>query len=162
MTADATIAAARDVLDGSLAELRTTADGCTADELNERPAGGDTNPIAVLVTHALHSTRAWLSVAVGAAQPERDRPSEFRVVVDDPSAFMAWIDAMADDCRAILATDEPFDPAMDGVPTWRFDEHDDTEPEPVTAAWALLHALAHLREHVGHAQLTRDVVGRVP
>ena len=32
------------------------------------------------------------------------------------------------------------------------------EREPLRAAWALLHALAHLREHVGHAQLTRDVV----
>ena len=30
--------------------------------------------------------------------------------------------------------------------------------EPVTWAWALLHALGHLREHVGHAQLTRQLL----
>ena len=29
--------------------------------------------------------------------------------------------------------------------------------EPVTAAWALIHALVHLREHVGHAELTRQL-----
>jgi hypothetical protein len=28
----------------------------------------------------------------------------------------------------------------------------------VTAAWALLHALDHLGEHVGHAHLTRQLL----
>ena len=27
----------------------------------------------------------------------------------------------------------------------------------MSAAWALIHALEHLREHVAHAQLTRQV-----
>ncbi len=48
----------------------------------------------MLVTHAMHSTRSWLSLATGAPLPERDRPAEFLVVVDDPEAFIGWFDAM--------------------------------------------------------------------
>jgi hypothetical protein len=151
--ADPTIEAARDILGNSLDELRKALDGCSADQLNRRPSGDDTNGLAVLATHALGSTRSWLSLAVVAPLPDRDRDAEFRVVVDDPSAFLAAVDATAGECRALLETDRPFDPAMVGSAPWRTYDSE----EPVTAAWALLHALEHLREHVGHAQLTRQL-----
>ncbi len=152
---DATIAAARAIVGDSLAELRKAIEGCSVDQLNRRPAGDDTNGLAVLVTHTLHSTRAWLSLAVGAPLPERDRPAEFAAVVDDPDAFLATFDTFATDCRALLETEAPFEPGRVGTAPWR---PGDLAREPVTAAWALLHAIAHLREHVGHAQLTRQVV----
>lgn len=152
--ADPIVVAARDVLDEALDGLRAAIDGCTAEALNRRPAGDDTNGLAVLATHALSSTRSWLSLAVGAPLPPRDRPAEFAVVVDDPVPFVASLDAVAAECRELLATDRAFDPARAGTAPWRTQAAD----EPVTAAWALLHALAHLREHVGHAQLTRQVV----
>jgi hypothetical protein len=153
--ADPTIEAARELLADSLVEMRKAVDGCTADQLNARPGGDDTNALAVLVTHAMHSTRSWLSLATGAPAPERDRPSEFRVVVDDPDAFLAWFDGIGEECRSFLDRDVSFDPGAVGRPTWR---SDDGEEPPVTAAWALLHALEHLREHVGHAQLTRQLL----
>lgn len=156
--ADVTIEAARDILDDSLSELRKAVDGCSVEQLNRRPAGDDSNGLAVLSTHALHSSRSWLSLATGTESPPRDRPAEFRVVVDDPDDFLAWFDATAGECRAILDAAATFEPASTGTPSWRFDELDDREQEPVTAAWALQHALAHLNEHVGHAQLTRQVL----
>jgi hypothetical protein len=152
--ADPVIVAARQVLDDSLVQLRAAVDGCTAERLNRRPAGDDTNGLAVLATHALHSTRAWLSIAVGAEPPQRDRPAEFTVVADDAERFLAGIDELAASCRSVLDTEAPFEPDRTGTPTWQPQQ----DREPVTAAWALLHALAHLREHVGHAQLTRQVV----
>jgi hypothetical protein len=151
---DPTIQAARELLDDSLDELRTAVDGCTAEELNRRPTDGDTNTLAVLVTHATLSTRSWLSLATGAPAPERDRPAEFLVVVDDAHAFMDRFDAVADECRALLEGDVAFDPGATGTAAWRTESAD----EPVTWAWALLHALEHLREHVGHAQLTRQLL----
>jgi uncharacterized protein DUF664 len=48
-----------------------------------------------------------------------------------------------------LSTDDPFDAGV--VRT------DPRTGEQVTAGWALLHAIEHLREHVGHAQLTRQL-----
>jgi len=152
---DPTITAARRILDDSLQELREAVDGCTTEQLNRRPAGDQTNGLAVLATHALHSTRAWLSLAMAASLPLRDRPAEFAVVVRDPAAFLETFDVLAGACRSVLATDRPFDPGHVGTAPWR---PGSLAEEPVTAAWALLHALAHLREHVGHAQLTRQVV----
>jgi uncharacterized damage-inducible protein DinB len=150
---DPTIEAARDILDDSLREMRAALLGSSTAELNRRPSGDDTNSIAVLVTHAMHSTRSWLSLATGAPLPDRDRPAEFLVIAEDPAAFTAWFDEMAADCRALLDDDVRFEPGATHVAPWQTDE----DAEPVTAAWALLHALEHLREHVGHAQLTRQV-----
>ena len=152
--ADATIEAARDLLGESLDELRSAVGSCSAEQLNHRPGGDDTNGLAVLATHALYSTRAWLSLATGADLPPRDRPAEFRIIVDDVDAFLSWFDATAGECRALLDAAATFDPGRVGTAPWRPDE---LAVEPVTAAWALMHALAHLREHVGHAQLTRQV-----
>ncbi|MGH2630310.1 MAG: DinB family protein [Actinomycetota bacterium] len=153
---DPTIEAARDLLADSLAELRKAVAGCSADELNRRPVDDDTNPLAVLATHAMHSTRSWLSLATGAPLPERDRPAEFRAVVDDPDAFIGWLDAIGDECRSLLQGGATYDPGASASAPWSTVGSD----EPVTAAWALLHALEHLREHVGHAQLTRQVLER--
>jgi hypothetical protein len=149
---DPTIEAARDVLGDALGELRATLDGVSVDDLNRRPAGPSSNPLAVIAAHALSSTRSWLSLATGAPLPERDRPAEFRTVAD--GVFLAWTDSLATDCREILAGDVAFDPARTGTAPWR-SHHPD---RPVTAAWALLHALDHLGEHVGHAHLTRQLL----
>jgi hypothetical protein len=151
---DPTIEAARDILADSLRELRKAVDGCSAADLNRRPIDGDTNPLAVLVTHAMQSTRSWLSLATGAPLPERHRDAEFLVVVDDAAAFMSWLDDLSAGCRALLEGDVAYEPGARATAPWRTDGAD----EPVTAAWALLHALEHLREHVGHAQLTRQAL----
>jgi uncharacterized damage-inducible protein DinB len=151
---DPTIEAARDILDEALAELRKALDGCSAAELNRRPAGESTNGLAVLATHALASTRSWLALATGAPLPERERDAEFLVVVEDAATFLRTFDTLAAECRRLLTGRDAFDAAAVGTAPWRTHGAE----EPVTAAWALLHALAHLREHVGHAQLTRDVV----
>ena len=52
MTADPTIEAARGFLDGSLDSMREAIAGCIGEALNRRPAGDDTNAVAVLVVHA--------------------------------------------------------------------------------------------------------------
>ena len=149
--ADPVFTAARDVLDDGLDELRRSIAGATPELLNRRPAGEDTNSIAVIVTHALHGTRAWLSLAAGVEPPPRDRPAEFRTLVEDADAFAAFVGSMSADCRALVDTDASFEPDLLGTPTW-------TDRQQVTAAWALLHALEHLGEHAAHAQLTRQVL----
>lgn len=146
---DPTIEAARSFVDGSLTAMRSAIAGASADALNRRPAGDDTNPVAVLVVHAVNSTRWWLSVALGLPLPERDRPSEFRTSVAGADELLALFDPIAADCRTLLDTDVAFDAgAM---------REDPREGEQVSAAWALIHAVEHLREHVAHAELTRQL-----
>lgn len=149
---DPTVDAAREILADGLDELRHAIEDLSPDDLNRRPAGDGTNSLAVIATHALASTRSWLSVATGAPLPPRDRPAEFRAVADD--GFPAWADGRIEECLRLLEGDVAFDPAREGTAPWRSTGAD----EPVTAAWALLHALSHLNEHVGHAHVTRDLL----
>ena len=147
---DPILVAARDTIAESLDELRRAVGGLTSDELNARLAGEGTNPMAVIVTHALESTRAWLSLATAAPIPPRDRPAEFRAVADE--GFSVWVEGRIAECLALLDAAETFDPTHEQVASWT------SEPEPRSAAWALLHATAHLGEHVGHAHAMRDLL----
>jgi DinB superfamily len=147
--ADATIDGIREVLEESLGELRKGVAGRSVEQLNARPAGGDTNSIAVIVTHALGSTRAWLSLAMGAPMPDRDRPAEFRGVADD--GFAAWTDDRIAECLALL-DGATWDPVRVGTATWT------AAQETRTAAYAAAHALSHLGEHVGHLHMTLELL----
>lgn len=85
MTNDPTLIAARENIGESLEELRTAVATLSAEQLNTRPAGEDSNPLGVITMHALGSTRSWLALATGARPTTRDRPAELRTVVEDAS-----------------------------------------------------------------------------
>ena len=150
---DPITASARFVLKEALVELRAAVEGVPAEALNWRPAGEETNSIAVLATHALHSTRLWLSVAVGTPLPERDRGSEFRATEDDPEALLQLIDEKSGECLELLRGA--------GNVEWsvlrKTDIHPDHELHEVTAGFALLQALQHLGQHIAHCSLTRQL-----
>lgn len=141
------------VLKRSLEELRAAVEGVPAEALNWKPAGEETNSIAVLATHVMHSTRSWLSVAVGAPLPERDRDSEFRATEDDPGALLRLVDEMAADCRSLLSAAGE----VDWSALRKTHARPGSGPDEVPAAFALLHALEHLGQHVAHCALTRQI-----
>jgi uncharacterized damage-inducible protein DinB len=151
---DPTITAAREIVEESIEGIRGAIAGLPADALNWRPSEEGTNPIAVLAVHAMHSTRSWLAVAMGAPLPDRDRAAEFRTVVADPRDLLETVDRLAADCRALLTTEDAFDPGTMRESHFRASSG---RAEIVSGAWALLHAVEHLREHMGHAQLTRQL-----
>lgn len=149
-------AAAAGILDDALADMRSAIDGAATDALNWKPGGDGTNSIAVLAVHSMSSTRSWLSIAVGAPLPGRDRDSEFIATTPGAEALLAFIDAMRADCVRLLSEA--------AVPDWGVSRRTHTRPNPdaepdVSAAWALLHALEHLREHAGQMLLTRQLAG---
>jgi len=140
---DPLLAAGNATVRRTLAEMRQTVAEFPPEALNWKPAGEDTNSVAVLATHSLHSTHSWLSTALGEPLPDRDRDSEFRVNADDPAALIDLFDR---------------EPTMD----WGTIRRTHTRPDAsdaieVPAAWALLHAIEHLREHLGQMQLTRQL-----
>jgi uncharacterized damage-inducible protein DinB len=151
---DPIIAAGREIIDQALSDMRGCIAGAQPQALNWQPAGDGTNSIAVLAVHSLHSTRSWLSVALGATLPPRDRPAEFLASAADVAALVATIDGMESDCIALLdaATAPDWSAARQTHPRPAGDE-----PSRVPAAWAFLHALEHLREHVGQMLLTRQL-----
>jgi uncharacterized damage-inducible protein DinB len=141
------------VLKQALEELRAAVEGVPAEALNWKPGGEDTNSIAVLATHVMHSTRSWLSVAVGAPLPDRDRDSEFRATEDDPGALLRLVDEMSEECRKLLAEAGE----VDWSAMRKTHARPGDAPEEVPAAFAVFHALEHLGEHVAHCSLTRQV-----
>ena len=150
---DTFLTSVRFVVQQDLDDLLAAVDGLPGEALDWKPAGADTNSIAVLVTHVLHSTRSWLSVAVGAPLPDRDRESEFAVKSDDRKALA---DFMHDFSRQIIAI---IDNAgeVDWSATRQTHARPGDTPEQVPASWAVLHAIEHLREHIAHVGLTRQL-----
>ncbi len=121
--------------------------------LNWRPADDYTNSIAVLAIHSLTSTRLWLSLAMGAPLPYRDRDSEFRASADDAASLLRLVDELSEDCRAVLRSTDEVDWAAIRETRGR---GGDAPPE-VTAAYALIHPTEHLRGHVDQMALMRHL-----
>jgi uncharacterized damage-inducible protein DinB len=138
----------------TLAEMRQTVAEFPPKGLNWKPAGEDTNSVAVLATHSLHSTRSWLCTALGETLPDRDRDSEFRVNADDQAALLDLFDRMSSDCIGLFERERTADWGAIRSTHTRPDASDAVQ---VPAAWALLHAIEHLREHLGQMQLTRQL-----
>ncbi len=158
MATDPFIATARYIVDESLKEISKSIEGLPPEALNWRPAGDETNSIAVLATHVMHSTRSWLSITVGAPLPERDRPSEFRASAADTGELLAFIDQMSSDCLDLLKPREEIDWAA----IRKTHARPGQAPEHVPAAFALMHAVEHLREHMAHLSLTRQLWDQRP
>jgi len=151
---DPMIGAARYNLEQSTEDYRRSLEGLDADALNWRPAGDEINSMAVLVFHAWSSTRSWLSIALGAPLPDRDRDAEFLTSTTNADVLRAWFEDIAKQCDALLATRGPVDWAAMRKTHARPDPDD---PQEVPAAFALLHAMEHLREHEGQMSLTRQL-----
>ncbi len=145
---DPTIEAARELFDEAFGQMRDAIDGLSTEALAWRPPAEDTNPITVLAVHSMHSTRWWLTIARGLPLPDRDRPSEFVAETGGDAELLGFLARMVRVCRERLDPVEPFDAGV---------ERTVPDDDPVTSAWALLHALEHLREHVAQAQLTRQL-----
>jgi hypothetical protein len=155
---DPVTAAVHDMITTSSKELRETIAGLDENALNRAPAP-ETNAISVLVAHAVSAT-CWLVDAALTGQMDRGR-----YLREDRSAAFATRDAEEDRLLAIVDNlDRLLDrlaaegPSVDyaGSVTYTGAEQGPAR----TRAWSLIHAAEHLREHVGHAQLTRQLVLR--
>ncbi len=148
---DPILTSARDILRRACADIHTAIDGLPTDALNWRPTHEDTNSIAVLAIHSLSSTRHWLSVAVDEPLPSRDRDAEFEATARKPAELLHFVDSATAVCLSLIDKDRVVD--------WSAlrDHWDPGRDDKLFAAWALLHALEHLREHVGQISLTRQL-----
>jgi hypothetical protein len=72
---------------------------------------------------------------------------------DDPAALMAFLGDFSEQCRAVLKNAGD----VDWSASRKTHARPGNAPEEVPAAWALIHALEHLREHVAHLGLTRQL-----
>lgn len=116
----------------------------------------DGNSLTVLTAHALSATKFLYSCGSGQASSfleyrSGERAASFEVKDGTVASLVAAVDAgLADFTRILsLGTEDN----LGQIVSWP-----NEEGAPVrTGALCLVHAAAHLREHVGHAELTRDL-----
>jgi len=135
-------------LEALFADFAQSLEGLPREALDWRPAP-DTNSLAVLAVHTAGATRYLLGEVCLGEAPTRDRPAEFVTSGLDSAELGALLQATVAHARAALGQ-----LGMEDLPRRRPMPGRDME---VTIAEALLQALAHAGEHLGHAQITRQL-----
>lgn len=153
---DPLTAAAVDLLRTNAADLRAAITGLGPATLNRAPVP-DSSSLAILVEHAVSSTITQVEAAITGHMDRGRYMTEVR-----PAAFAtrdadeARLHAALDRLDALINRLER-QPPTDGYAGDILYEPPAGGP-PRTRLWSLIHAIEHLREHVGHAQLTRQLL----
>ncbi|MGI8927524.1 MAG: DinB family protein [Tepidiformaceae bacterium] len=149
-THDATLSVAR----YSLAMMRAAVEGLPEPALEWTPASG-MNSLAVHVEHGIVATRFWARCGTGEAGSlarfrAEEREASFRVKGLSAIDLLAHIDAFEAELAELLESGVPAH--LEAWVAWP-----EVPGMERSGATCLIHAVAHLREHVGHAQAVRDL-----
>lgn len=109
----------------------------------------DANSLTVLVVHVAGAQRYLLGDLLERRPSQRNRDSEFSTHQVDAASLIALLDAAMAEATAFI---EPL--TLDDLAQERYSARHDRN---FTVAWLLNHALEHAAQHVGHAQLTRQL-----
>jgi hypothetical protein len=118
-------------------------------ELSWRPPAEGANSLGVLVVHTLGNVEENLLGTLCGLEVRRDREAEFRVV----EATCAWLEERWQTLRIEIDTALA---ALDDLALNRCHEH--PRRGTVTGREVLLVAARHAAEHLGQAELTRDLL----
>jgi hypothetical protein len=126
-------------------EWRKIVAGLTTEALNWEP-GDETNSLGALVAHTFESERFLMAMALG-IKIDRERDVQFKIVVSETDELLELIDETEADVEDYI--DQITDDSL-------VSEHTALGRTHTGAHWSLL-ALAHSREHLGQAFLTRQM-----
>jgi hypothetical protein len=132
-------------------DILATLDGLSDEAANWRPQADPTNSMYVITAHIIGSTGRWLKKNVAGLEDNSDREAEFRS--SGPIAPLAdRLKTATAEARALLMAI----PAEDfGAPRRILLGGREAE-WPVRQC--VLHVIEHLGTHLGHLQLTRQLV----
>lgn len=134
-------------------------EGVTPEDLNRQLALPECNTLFALATHLVGSGEFWVLVKVGKREIPRDRPAEFRSSGDVEALrerYERWIQRVHEvlDTFPDERLSEALEPPASSLST--------PAPETRDVHYALLHAVEHSALHLGHIQLTRQLLGYSP
>ena len=136
-------------------EMLAQLDGIPERDLNRTLPLPETNSLYALATHTLGAGEYWALAMAGGRNISRDRPAEFRASGAYPD-LVARCERWLADLRDVL----------DHLPTAEMDRVADIAAgarrpwmgNPFTVRDCLLHALEHTALHLGHIQLTAQLL----
>lgn len=135
-------------LRGQIKNLITTV---TPEQLNLRPLQTEseqTNPLAVLVAHVCGAEHFWISEVLGGTPPTRNRPAEFSAHVDSHTELFQLLHQTSAETRAVISALSPDELELSRL----------VEGKEVPVRWALLHVVDHTALHLGHMQMTYQLL----
>lgn len=121
------------------------------EQLDWRPieSGGEqTNSAAVLVAHCCGAERFWIGEVIGGKAPVRDRQAEFATRTTSHAELFHLLQQTSDETREILKV----------LPAEVLESSRLVEDEQVPVRWALLHCVDHIALHLGHLQMTYQLM----
>jgi hypothetical protein len=119
-----------------------------------RVLGPDTNSISTLVVHLLGSEAEVLRVVRGLPS-DRDRTAEFSIGIDDRQELISRIDA----ADRLLGEVGP-EITEEDLATPRVRPGAVRNMAPRSGVFLLMNSYGHAREHLGHLQLTKQILGQ--
>ncbi len=126
--------------------------GLSSEQLDWAP-GPEMNSLCVLAVHVTAAERFWIGIAID-DMVERDRPAEFRARGHSLEELQARFSANINFYGTSFASQS----------VGRLSEEVSFEFQNrrinCRRGWALLHALDHTAEHLGHAGMTRQLLDR--
>ena len=126
-------------------EIKKSIKGLDPEALDWVPAG-ETNSINVLVVHLASAEKFWAAEIALGLTSDRNRPEEFKTAGLSEEALVSVLDDTLVELETAFRQLKLFD--LDKI------RHSAQHKLDVTTAWAILHALEHTAQHVGHIQLT--------
>ncbi len=136
-----------------MAKLATLSD----EQLNRRLPVPDANTLFAIATHAVGMGEFWVLTLVGDRPSNRKRSAEF-VAVGGGKALLARYQQWIADTHALLDTLPVEAMARVVEPPFEFRSTGGLQEGPLTVRDCLLHVVEHTATHLGHVQLTADLL----
>jgi hypothetical protein len=135
----------------TIANMRTTLQLLDDETVNAQPSLPAPNSAYQLVTHALAACEWWTSHIICGHPSDRDRGAEF-----ESTGTIADLHSQAD---AVVARLHELRPDLEAATELA---HEARTSIPLDADWtvgtALIHAYEELAQHLGHLEITADLV----
>lgn len=129
-------------------EFDAALDGLPASALDWSP-GPKINSLAVLAAHSIGATRYWIGDVAAGESSGRVRESEFQTTGVDAAELRQRLGTLMEYVRNVLSRLSLADLEQERFASM--------QNQSYSVAHCLLHAMAHFAEHVGHAQVTRQL-----
>ena len=133
----------------SLDGFMEVVDSVTTDELNWRPPAPDTNSIYALALHTLGNVRMHVFRVLLGQSVDRDRDGELQSLAAASNVPIPFWPSLRSEVGEALAT----------LPAEAMDRtYDHPVFGPLTGREVLMVMMRHTAEHLGQAELTRDLI----
>ena len=146
---DAVLQSFVDMLDKLHAECKETLRGLDPNQLDWRPGDGE-NSIAVLVAHIAGAEKFWVDDCIMQESSNRDRQAEFATEGVTQGALENVLDDSLEYVRGALSV-------LSDEVLVELRAHP-RSGEEITVAWALSHIIQHTALHLGHMQITKELL----